>query len=161
MQQSDLEHVLIWRNQPEVRRWMYSRHEIAMVEHQAWFTSSNQNPLRHLLIYQDQHHALGFAHIQQKVSCPRVADWGFYLAPDAGKGSGHKLGEAVLDYAFANLELHKLCGEVLAHNTRSLKFHQRLGFQQEGVLRENYLDEQQYRDVILFGLLKSERSAEV
>jgi RimJ/RimL family protein N-acetyltransferase len=85
-----------------------------------------------------------------------MADWGFYRAPEAPNGSGLRMGRAALDWAFETLSLHKLCGQVIADNPRSLAFHRKLGFQLEGVLREQYHDGTHYFDVHCFGLLRHE-----
>jgi RimJ/RimL family protein N-acetyltransferase len=85
-----------------------------------------------------------------------VADWGFYIAPDAPKGSGRQLAYSALEYAFLKLNLHKVCGEALSFNDRSIKFHLALGFEQEGILREQYFDNENFHSVICFGLLEHE-----
>jgi RimJ/RimL family protein N-acetyltransferase len=85
-----------------------------------------------------------------------IADWGFYMAPDAPKGSGRQLGLVSLSQAFTKLNLHKVCGEALAYNNRSILFHQALGFQQEGTLRDEHFDGERYHNVIRFGLLSHE-----
>jgi len=82
-----------------------------------------------------------------------LGEWGFYVAPDAAKGTGRALGVAALRYAFETLSLRKLCGEVIATNVRSLRFHEKLGFQREGVLREQHFDGKNHLDVHYFGLL--------
>ncbi len=67
------------------------------------------------------------------------AFWGFYARPDAPAGTGlHILFEA-LDLAFSELALHKLNGEVLADNSRSVHLHKKVGFTEEGRFRQrNY-----------------------
>jgi RimJ/RimL family protein N-acetyltransferase len=85
-----------------------------------------------------------------------IADWGFYAAPAAPKGSGRQLGHAALSHAFTQLKLHKVCGEALAYNQRSIQFHQSLGFQQEGTFRDQHFDGERYHHVICFGLLSYE-----
>ena len=155
MSASDLEIVFQWRNNPDVRRFMYTTHELTWEEHCAWFERARKNDNVKLLIYEQDRSPRGFVNI----SCKRsrgIADWGFYLAPDAPAGTGQNLGAAVLNYAFSQLGLHKLCGEVLGFNDRSLRFHQRLGFVREGRLREQHFDGESYHDVVCFGLLKSE-----
>jgi len=151
----DLEQVLAWRNHPEIRRYMYTQHEIASAEHAGWFDRARQQPGRHLLILEVDKVRQGFVNLYE--SKPGgIADWGFYIAPDAPKGTGQRLGRYLLQYAFGELGLHKLCGQALGFNTRSIQFHQRLGFTQEGVLRDQHHDGQQYHDVVYFGLLASE-----
>lgn len=155
MQEEDLPIVLQWRNHQEVRRFMYSQHEISLEEHQRWFSQVSGEPNRHLLIYQCEGLPLGFVNFHQLRSSA-VAEWGFYLAPDAARGTGMRLGQAALDYAFNQLALHKVCGEALDYNQRSQRFHQKLGFSEEGILRDHYFDGSRYHAVHCFGLLASE-----
>ncbi len=155
MDESDFDQVLSWRNHPEVRRFMYTHHEISIEEHARWFARASQDPERHLLVFEIDTTPLGFINIHQ-IASGGIADWGFYAAPDAPKGTGRALGQAALRYAFESVGLHKLCGQALAFNERSILFHLSLGFQREGVLRQQHFNGQQYQDIVCFGLLASE-----
>ncbi|MHC6224578.1 UDP-4-amino-4,6-dideoxy-N-acetyl-beta-L-altrosamine N-acetyltransferase [Pseudomonas sp. X10] len=155
MTADDLERVLQWRNHPDVRRYMYTQHEIALDEHRRWFENSQRNAARHLLIFERQGVPSGFVNITE--STPgRIADWGFYLAPEAPRGTGRLLGQTALEFAFDDLCLHKVCGQALGFNERSVRFHLALGFTQEGVLRDQHFDGEHYHAVIHFGLLHEE-----
>lgn len=151
MQASDLPIVLVWRNHPEVRRYMYHRHLIGIDEHRAWFERCTVAPGRHLLIYEEDGEQRGFINLHETVT-GESADWGFYAAPDAPKGTGRRLGAAALAYAFATLGLHKLSGQALVDNARSIALHEYLGFAREGVLRDHHLDGERHHDVMCFGL---------
>lgn len=151
----DLGLVRSWRNHPEVRRFMYTTHEIGEDEHRAWFERASANPAMTLLIYEQDGAPRGFVNISRSRS-ETVADWGFYLAPEAEKGTGRKLGNRALAYAFATLGLHKLCGQALGFNERSIAFHKALGFREEGRLRDQHFDGATYHDVVCFGLLADE-----
>ncbi|TRO26774.1 UDP-4-amino-4,6-dideoxy-N-acetyl-beta-L-altrosamine N-acetyltransferase [Ectopseudomonas mendocina] len=155
MKEEDLACVLAWRNHPDVRRFMYTQHEITPLEHMRWFENSQLNTARNLLIFEAYSVPMGFININQTLP-GHVADWGFYLDPAAPRGMGHKLGAAALEFAFATLGLHKICGQALVFNERSIRFHLRLGFQQEGELRDQYYDGKCYHSVIHFGLLSGE-----
>lgn len=155
MTEGDLEKVLSWRNHPEVRSYMYTQHEIPLDEHSRWFARASRDPERHLLVFEIDRSALGFINIHQILS-GGIANWGFYTAPDAPSGTGRALGEAALCYAFETAGLYKLCGQALAFNERSIRFHLNLGFQREGVLRHQHFDGQHYHDVVCLGLLARE-----
>lgn len=155
MADTDVERVLAWRNHLEVRRYMYTQHEITLDEHQRWFERTRQDPRKHLLIFEADNQALGFVSFSEHES-NGIADWGFYVAPDAPKGCGRELGRAALDHAFNDIKLHKVCGQAVAFNERSIHFHQSLGFQQEGALRDQHFDGERYHHVICFGLLSHE-----
>jgi UDP-4-amino-4,6-dideoxy-N-acetyl-beta-L-altrosamine N-acetyltransferase len=155
MTKMDLEQVLSWRNHQDIRRYMYSQHEISLEEHARWFSCASEDPKRHLLVFEINRAPLGFLQIN-KISSGGIADWGFYAAPDAPKGTGRALGKAALPYAFETLGLHKVCGQALACNERSIHFHLSLGFQREGFLRQQHFDGKQYHDIVCFGVLASE-----
>jgi UDP-4-amino-4,6-dideoxy-N-acetyl-beta-L-altrosamine N-acetyltransferase len=155
MTEGDLEQVLFWRNHPDIRRYMYSQHEISLEEHVGWFARASQDLGRHLLIFEINGTPWGFLQLAQ-IASGGIADWGFYVAPDAPEGVGRALGEAALRYAFETLGLHKICGQALAFNERSIHFHLALRFEREGQLRQQHFDGEQYHDVVYFGRLASE-----
>jgi UDP-4-amino-4,6-dideoxy-N-acetyl-beta-L-altrosamine N-acetyltransferase len=151
----DLTMVLAWRNHPEVRRFMLTQHEISLPEHTQWFHRAVQDSTRRLLIVQELDNPIGYVQFSN-VECAGVADWGFYARPDAAKGTGRKLGNLALDHAFNELKLHKVCGQAVATNHASIRFHERLGFKREGVLRDQKRMNEQYQTLICFGLLAHE-----
>lgn len=155
MTESDLEMVWQWRNHPEVRRFMFTSHEIRWEEHLSWFRRVQSNNDVRLLIFESNNLPVGFASLT-KNRHQTIADWGFYLAPEAPRGSGRRLGEAVILHGFQTLHLHKLCGQALAFNERSIRFHRALGFKEEGCLRDQHFDGQRYHDVLCFGLLEND-----
>lgn len=155
---ADLEQVRAWRNHPDIRAFLFTRHEITPEEHRRWYEAATADPGRHLLVYEEASQPLGFVSFAATRS-PSVADWGFYAAPGAARGTGGRLGTAALAYAFDVLRLHKVCAEVLAGNAASLRFHEKLGFRREGVLREQHFDGDCYQDVVRYGLLAAEWQA--
>lgn len=153
LRRDDLGLVRQWRNHPDVRRFMYTQHEIGAEEHHAWYERVQHDETRYLLIFEPNGRPTGFINFHVVDSKARRAEWGFYLAPDAPQGSGRELGLISLEYAFENLGVHKVCGEALANNARSIRFHERLGFVHEATLRDHHFDGDTYHDVIGFGLL--------
>ena len=151
----DLEEVLSWRNHQSVRQFMFNQHEITLAEHFEWYERVRKDSSRRMLIVQDRDEPIGFVQFYP-VTMGGVADWGFYARPNAPKGSGYKLGLAALNYAFKELGLHKVCGQALDSNMASIAFHRKLGFVQEGVLREQKMINEQYCSLVCFGLLAHE-----
>lgn len=158
MVSDDLELVLSWRNHAEVRRYMYTQHEITLKEHTEWFERATLDTSRHLLVFELNETPVGFVNIRE-IAPGGIADWGFYAAPEAPRGTGQKLGKAALQYAFCQAGLHKICGQAIAFNQRSIKFHLSQGFQQEGILRNQHFDGKQYHDVVCFGLLATDSTS--
>lgn len=155
MREQDLPQVLAWRNAPDIRRFMLSQHLISPEEHRAWFERIQREGTRELLVVESSRGPIGFAQFSAR-NAGGTADWGFYAAPDAPRGSGRLLGTAALRHAFETLDLHKVCGQAFAFNEASIHMHRALGFVQEGVLREQCLLEGRHHDLLCFGLLKRE-----
>lgn len=152
---ADLPMILSWRNHPDVRRFMFTQHEISLQEHQLWFAKASQDPTRCLLLVEDGQQPIGYVQFSN-VTVGGVADWGFYISPASPKGTGRKLGVAALRHAFQSLKLHKVCGQAIESNEPSIAFHQRLGFRQEGVLRHQQRIDGVYHSLHCFGLLAAE-----
>ena len=151
----DLDRVLVWRNNPDIRRYMFSQHEITEFEHYSWYNRVSEDSSKVPLIFEVEETPEGF--IQFEVDeLNNCSDWGFYMSPTAQKGFGFALGKLGLDYAFNQLKLHKVCGQAIEYNLRSKKFHLSLGFSQEGLRRKQFFQSGNYYDISLFGLLKKE-----
>ena len=155
MTEDDLPMVLTWRNHPEVRRFMLTQHEISMTEHLQWFNRVAHDSTRCLLIVQEHDNPIGYVQFSD-VSPGGIADWGFYARPEAVKGNGQKIGTSALDFAFSQLKLHKVCGQTIAINQASIRFHEKLGFKREAELRDQKLINGEYHTLIGFGLLANE-----
>ena len=61
-----------------------------------------------------------------------------------------------MDYAFAVLNLYKLSLIVDCENQRAVSVYQKLGFQQEGVLRDEFFVNGEYRDVYRMAVFQPE-----
>jgi len=135
---ADLATLLRWRNHPSVRQAMFSQHEISPEEHQRWFEQASADPGRCLLLAETQQQALGFVHFSG-VANGATAEWGFYAAPGAARGSGRLLGQAALDFGFGTLGLHKVCGHALRLNDASIRiFNRWSGRWRPGSRRRSY-----------------------
>lgn len=155
--EADLSLVLGWRNAPEVRRNMYSTHEITEAEHRAWFARLKDDSQSRWFVHEDvADRPDGVVYFTQLQLGTGSAFWGFYVAPNAPPGTGTSLGMDTLDKAFLDLNLHKLNAEAIASNRASLRFHKKLGFQQEGLFRDFHFDGEHYVDVVRLGILASE-----
>ncbi|WP_417539284.1 UDP-4-amino-4,6-dideoxy-N-acetyl-beta-L-altrosamine N-acetyltransferase [Marinobacter sp.] len=160
IQEEDLELMLSWRNHPSVRSSMFSQSTIELQQHQAWFSREAKKDDSAWLFFVDENDIpAGVVYFTDMDRTANHAFWGFYAAPDAPPGTGTKMGVEALDYFFQALGFHKLNAEVLERNQRSQRFHQKLGFQTEGVFRDHYMGGSGYESVTRFGLLNGEWSA--
>lgn len=158
--EEDLAFVRAWRNAPEVRRNMYSKHEITEAEHRAWFARLKDDAQSRWFIHKEaEGQPDGVVYFTQLHSDRGSSFWGFYVAPNALPGTGTRLGLDALDIAFSKLKLHKLNAEVIAGNEASLRFQKKLGFKEEGLFRDFHFDGENYVDVVRLGILATEWAA--
>lgn len=88
----------------------------------------------------------------------RNAELGYWIAPDyQGEGYATEAAGLCLVHAFDELGLHKVWARTIEDNEGSKRVLEKLGFQQEGVLREHWLGFDRYVDEYRYGLLESER----
>lgn len=92
-------------------------------------------------------------------SCRR-AEVGYALTRQAwGQGYITEALQSLLRYGFEQLELNRVEADVDPRNTASMRVLQRLGFQQEGLLRERWIVAGEVSDSAMFGMLQREWAA--
>ncbi len=72
---------------------------------------------------------------------------------DRRRGYGSEAVSLLLKYAFHELGLHRLSLDVIASNEAAISLYRKLGFEEEGRLRERVLRDGQAVDLIYMGLL--------
>jgi RimJ/RimL family protein N-acetyltransferase len=73
-----------------------------------------------------------------------------------GKGYGTESTRLLMDYGFQQLNLHRIWSYAFAFNERSIRLHGRVGFREEGHLRQTTFKNGQYHDLVQFGILREE-----
>jgi len=145
------------RNQNDVRKYMYTSHEITEEEHLRWLDSLRGNDRQRVFVVVRDGQALGVVSLNAINTAQKTADWAFYLDTALqGKGLGSIVEFWMLDYAFHEAGLEKLNCEVLETNPSVIKMHQKFGFELEGVRRKNIIKDGNRIDVILLGITKEE-----
>lgn len=150
----DAEMVLEWRNQDFVRLNMYYHEIIDLESHMKWFSSMMDDASSRYFIYEQNNIPLGlvaFTNIDRKNN---KAFWAFYAADNKKIGVGVEMETLALQYAFEELHLNKLCCEVLEFNSSVINFHQKFGFKQEGIRRQDYFRDGKFFDIYELALFK-------
>jgi len=148
----DLSYLLEWRNHPDVRKFMLTQHVITLDEHLSWFQRRAQDDSCKQMVVENYDEPIGFVQYD-RVTVGGIIDWSFHVKPGSPKGTGRGLGGAALNYAFRQLCVHKVCGQVLGNNMASIGFHEKMGFIKEGQLREQVKLNGKYYDICFYGLL--------
>jgi len=87
----------------------------------------------------------------------RKTEIGYWLgASFQGKGLVTKSCRVLIDHAFNELKLNRVEMRCGAGNTRSRKIPEKLGFKEEGVVRQGEWLHNRFVDLVIFGMLSSE-----
>ena len=86
----------------------------------------------------------------------RRAEIGYALGRDHwGGGYMQEAVARLIDHAFDTLKLHRIEAEIDPRNEASARGLLRLGFSHDGTLKDRYLDDNEFADAGLYGLLES------
>lgn len=158
--EADTELVLGWRNAPDVVENFLYRKKITVEEHQSWLKNKVFTGQVHQFVICNIENGapLGSVYLQNFDEANNKAEWGLFLDADGtrSKGIGTEVGNLILDYAFLQLKLHKLHSRVLAFNKPCVRMNEKLGFRQEAYLRDEFLLNGKYEDLILYGALEGD-----
>lgn len=156
IREDELQLMLNWRNAPTVRENMYTRHEISINEHRAWWEKTQSCDDQQYFMYEFSGTPLGIVGFNSIDRINQHSFWAFYSSPDAPRGTGIFMEYVALTHAFQAIKLHKLSCEVLAFNTSVIKLHQKFGFVVEGIFRAHHKISDHYIDIYRLGIMNTE-----
>ena len=155
--EEEVQMVRNWRNHPDVRRWMYTDHEITQEEHRNFINKlkNDTKNFYYLVIKEDNY--VGVVYLTRLDPRNRNAYFGIYANPfEKAPNTGMILEKTSLKLAFGVANLHTLKLEVIENNERAINFYKRMGFREEGRLREFAFKDGRWLDVIVMGMTEDE-----
>lgn len=100
---------------------------------------------------------LGWAQVTLTDERARVAEVGYYVLPGGqGKGYATDAVRTLIRFAFDTLDANSVVARVRADNEPSRRVVESVGFAREGRRREAFYKGGEHRDVLVYGLLRSE-----
>ncbi|MFC6150199.1 MULTISPECIES: GNAT family N-acetyltransferase [Mumia] len=165
-----LDEVMVWRNDPDVTRWLIRTVVEPEAFRSAWLASV-ADPTDHAAVVHLDGTAIGIASVEVRDGLgQREGDepWhgvegslGYTFAPAyAGKGLATEVASALLDLAFDELGLLRVTAGCFAANTASWRVMEKLGMRREqhGV-RDSWHAELGWIDGYTYGILAEEWAA--
>lgn len=157
LNQEDAERVRQIRNEPDVRKNMYTNHEITPEEHAGWIAALSRADDRAFFAVTYHDEIVGGVGYSSLNHTHKRAEWAYYLSGAAqGGGLESALEFKFLDYIFNGGLVNKLNCEVIDWNAPVIKLHKRFGFVEEGTRRYHVIREGSDNDVMLLGITKAE-----
>lgn len=163
LQQTDLGYLYNWRSNTDVRKNLLL-HPFPMSREleNKWFSNvltetNNKRVLFGIALY-GKEALIGYTVLNEINWISRNAYLGILIGEgdQRGQGLGTEALNLILEFAFNQLNLHKLSLEVLAENKPAISIYERLGFHKEGCLKENFFWKGQWLDVIVMGRFSSQ-----
>ncbi len=73
-----------------------------------------------------------------------------------GKGYATEAAEALLNFGFEDLDMHRIHAKCDVENEQSKKILEKIGMEQEGILREHKIIDGRWRSSYIYSILESE-----
>lgn len=137
---ADAAAILEWRNHPDIRRYAGDAAQIHPADHEAWFQRVLADPMRYLLIAEDNAGILGVLRYDVDGNSARVS---IYLVPKRlGSGAGSRLLAAGERWVAARRpELRELTAEVREDNRASVRLFDDAGYRRAQSLYRRTISE--------------------
>lgn len=145
--------VLGMRNHKTVRRWMYNSRIISPQEHYRFIKSLKKDSKNFYFLVKRQNKPIGVVYLTRVDFMNGNGYLGLYANPlSREKKIGTVLGSILLKLVFDIVGLHTLKLEVIEDNERAIHLYKKLGFVEEGRLREFVFRDGKWKDVIVMGM---------
>jgi RimJ/RimL family protein N-acetyltransferase len=156
MEESDVPRVAGWINDERIGWFNGARFPVSLAEQAAWFRNVQGDRSKNkLLIASPEGERVGMVSLFRIDPRNQNAEIGVYVAPEhQGRGYARAALRLMLNFAFRELNLHRVYCTILAYNAASLALFERLGFREEGRRREHVFAGGAFVDEVLMSVLR-------
>lgn len=159
---TDVEKLTEWRNNTEITSPLGGNtYFVSSLRETEWLKSvilNDNNNIRLAICLTENNLHIGNINITSINWINRSGEFSIMIGDKNqwSKGLGTEATRMMLRYAFAELNLHRIFLTVRFDNTHAIELYSKVGFKQEGVLRESLYKNNKYIDMILMSILKDE-----
>lgn len=155
IQERHLQQILDWRTSEEVTRFMYTNIEYNLDNQKKWFASIQADENGRYWVMEYRGELIGFISITNIDWRHKRGTWNFYIGNLKYAMLAGFLGAYMYNYAFGELGLEKLSGEVMDINESVRKLHVKQGAREVGVLEHHIFKNGVWHDVYMFEMTKA------
>ncbi len=161
VEQTDLDEIMKWVNDPEVIDNLLMRYPMSRYLEEKWMEKAlDTSDMREKTFTIETKDGVYLGGIGlHKINWEnRNAEVGIVIGKKEywGKGYGTDAMLTILEFAFTHMNLHRVYLEVYDFNTRGIRSYEKCGFKKEGALRDDRYSRGKYHDTIIMGILKEE-----
>ncbi len=150
-----------WRNDIEVMETTSPQLDIYTLEETEQYISaivSESTAKGYLIEYKETEQTVGIVSLinidYKNRSAECIIDIG--VKDMWGKGIGSAAISLILEFAFNELNLHRVYLQVFSFNERAIKLYEKMGFTHEGKFRQALYRAGKWHDIVIMGILKDE-----
>ena len=153
------EQILLWANDPTLKRLTGTVFPISRDEHETWLHSKSLEKTDKLycIYHKLDKKIIGIIGNKSTDLINRNTEIYLYLGDNEYRGNGYGK-EAVncfCDFLYNCLNLHKINLRVFEYNNQAINCYKGCGFRVEGKIKDNIFNEGRYWDVIFMGKVKN------
>ena len=146
-----------WVNTEELRVLTGTLYPVSEYEHEEWIkkVATSSDVKLFLICDKVSGAAIGtiglknFNHVVKKAELfISIGDKNYWSG-----GYGTDSVKTLVEYCFNHLNFHKISLRVFESNLRAIKCYEKVGFQQEGVLKDEHFSNGRYESVIVMGMI--------
>lgn len=154
----DTANIVRWRNSDFVRKRFLYRALFTAESHNNWMKTQVETKKVYQFIINCDGKDVGSIYLRDVDLVNRKAEYGVFIGEEdfLGKGVGKAATKLILDFAFAQLKLHKVYLRVLSDNIGAIKSYESSGFVQEGFFKDEIFADGKYESVIFMAIFNRE-----
>ncbi len=158
IEEDDVEFLRNGVNHPDVRIYMSNRRPQNLLNEEKFFEEQVCNgDSVHLLITKEEKRLGIISLMPQGENAEKLAEIGIWIHPNHhGYGFGTEASQLITDYAFNQLNYHKVYARAYQGNKASQNVWEKLGFEKEGILKDHTFTQGEYKNVVYYGILEGE-----
>lgn len=160
LERADAPRVTPWLNDPEVRRTLAVHRPINLQSEEEFIAKvyQSEHDLVLGIVLNEGDTFIGVTGLHQMDFTNRHASFGIALGNKSvwNHGYGTEATALMVQYAFDTLNMNRVWLRVFEYNVAGIKTYEKVGFQREGVLRQEVYREGRYWDAIVMAILRGE-----
>lgn len=165
IEESDLQSYYSWINDEETNQWRGLYHPTSLEDAKEWIAKHREKETNKLSLALESSNGdlIGFVGLQAICQRSRRAEVWIYIGSKEhwGQGIGEDTIRTLCDYAFREMNLYRIWLECNPEFQNVVRCYEKVGFQQEGVLRKAYYRNGEFRDTCIMALLRDDFRGEV
>ncbi|OUS69948.1 hypothetical protein B1748_29895 [Paenibacillus sp. MY03] len=157
LNQSDSILLLHWVNNPRLKELTGTVYPVSELEHKQWFEKKIVDQFSKIFGIEDTESKklIGIIGLKQIDFINRNAELYIYIGEEDlwGQGLGTESVKLMVEFAFKEMNLHRIQLFAFSYNTRAIRSYEKAGFIVEGILKESVFRAGAYHDRVLMGII--------